>query len=515
MASIITVLSKPFRGLSGTRGAEYHQIASNQTQASQVEEGLILEKQPPSSWLQSAGGTSRLWALAPWFVAAPLGKTQRRLPKTSSTSYMNGIRGLACLIVFNFHVHYFHNGYVLNPFGAEPLEVNYHVTQLPILRVIYAGRAMVCLFFVLSGFVLSYSPLNKIKTATPSSFNDLVTGLSSSILRRFIRLFAPMAIPTFLTAIATWYYPYYEPGYWRESDPTFAQHLWQRIMIIMPLFNPFTWDDGYRPPGMDQCWTLALEYRGSMLIFLLCVTTARLTSRARKLTIGMTAVWGLYYGRWDVFCFMSGMFLAELRHAPLATEFPSLSNFGLPRPVRSALAVLLMVGSLVLISWPDRGHQGIEPYKTMDYYTPQMWKADEPQSFFWGSVGALGLMTSFENLPLMQRLFSTSPMLWLGETSFSLYLLHWVTFSWFGKAMMIHFTETLEWSRESSFYVMYFSVLAILFVASDYYWRAVDEKCVLLGKHLVDWLGVRNNNTLPTTVVRQDAPLADGETKIE
>lgn len=503
-----------------TWDAKYQPVASYRTRASleAQEEGLSPENQhlPRPQWLQPRAGNSWLWALAPWFVAAPLGKTKRRLPKSSSTSYMNGIRGIACLIVYNYHTNWFHNKYVLNPYGAEPVEENSHFTQLPIIRIIYGGRAMVSLFFVLSGFVLAYSPLQKITTRSPSSSNDLVTGISSSILRRFIRLFGPALIPMFLTGIATWNFPDFNPGNWRGGDPTFRFHMWQRYKMVEPLFNPFTWEV-YTPQGIDQCWTLALEYRGSMLVFLLCITTAQLTSRARKTVISITALWGLFYGRADVFCFLSGMFLADQRHSPLASEIPWLSNkLSIPRPIRSALAVVLMVCSLVLMSWPDHGHQGIEPYKTMDYYTPAMWRVDEPQSWFWGGVGSLGLMTSIENLPSVQRFLSTQFMLWLGETSFSLYLLHWVAFQWFGSVIKTYFVETVGWSKETSFYIMYFAVLAFLSVAADLYWRAVDEKCVMLGKYLVDWLGVhKDNHALPIRVAQQDEIMADEETKLE
>lgn len=103
------------------------------------------------------------WNLLPWFLTAPLGKTTRKLPKKTSTSYLNGIRGIACLIVYTVHVsmHYYKE-FTSNPYGAEPAASNHGFSQLPVIRIIYAGRGMVAIFFVLSGFVLTYSPLRKI-----------------------------------------------------------------------------------------------------------------------------------------------------------------------------------------------------------------------------------------------------------------------------------------------------------------------------------------------------------------
>ncbi|KAI0137443.1 acyltransferase 3 [Xylariales sp. AK1849] len=416
---------------------------------------------------------------------------------------MNGIRGIACLVVFNCHVTGFYYAASGIAYGTSPADENHMITQLPIVNIIYGGKGMVCIFFVLSGFVLAYSPLRKITAASPSSMEDLVSGLCSSLIRRGIRLFAPMIVLAFLTSLVTWHYPTFFPGHWRDGNPTYPQHLWRYAQAALTLMNPFSWN-AYQPVSFNHCWTLGLEYRGSMVIFLLCVMTSRLTTRCRKLAIGLIALWAFYNGRWGVFCFLSGMFLAELRYCPLASDF-SMTTLRIPRYVRPTMATVLLIPSLLLLGWPEKGSDQSEPFKTIYKLTPAMWSGGgEPTTLFWTSVGALGFLTAMENLPPAQWLFSTRPILYLGEISYSLYLIHWMIYLWLGVEMMGYFTATLGWSKLVGFYIMYFLTLALLLVASDYYWRVVDENCVRMGKVLVDRLGVHKSAVVSVPAVDEE-----------
>jgi peptidoglycan/LPS O-acetylase OafA/YrhL len=471
------------------------------------------------------------WTLLPWFLAAPLGKTKRKLPKKTSTSYLNGIRGIACLIVYTEHVsmHYYRD-FMSNPYGAEPAASNHGFSQLPIIRIIYAGKGMVAIFFVLSGFVLIYSPLKKITTmaerrqdhstalevgryshnATDSWTNilrqheglpgaqmptaptppsdELITGLCSSILRRGFRLFAPMLVVACMSCLITWHYPSFFPGNWRANDPTFLEHVWRFVGITLPVFNPFQWGT-YHPLSFNQCWTLPIEYRGSMVVFLMCIATARLTTRARKIVVLGLALWALYLQHGDVFTFLSGMFLAELRTRPLSDDMPFLTK--VPWPITYTLSVCVLLLSLMVMGWPENGPKDIEPFQTLLQFTPTAWRANaESVTFFWSYASAPFLLTAVENLPPAQWLLSIAPILYLGEISFALYLLHWMAFLWPGWEMMIRMVNVLHWPMDYSFYLMYFTILALLIVAADYFWRVIDERCVKIAKALVNWLGV-------------------------
>ncbi|KAI0175461.1 hypothetical protein BJ166DRAFT_588196 [Pestalotiopsis sp. NC0098] len=411
-------------------------------------------------------------------------------------------------------MHYYRE-FMMNPYGAEPAADNHGFSQLPVIRIIYAGKGMVAIFFVLSGFVLTYSPLKKItsiserhqdqgdaiesqefpvtrvSTSPTRAADELITGLCSSILRRGIRLFAPMLVIAWMSCLVTWYYPTFFPGNWRESDPTFLQHVWRFVGITLPVFNPFQWGI-YHPLSFNQCWTLPVEYRGSMVVFLMCMATARLRTRARKVIVLGSAFWALYLQHGDVFAFLCGMFLAELRFCPLSKDFSFLR--WVPRSVTYTLSICALFLSLMLMGWPENGPKDVEPFQTFLQLTPSAWKGSvETVTFFWSYATAPVLLAAVENLPPVQWLVSTAPMLYLGEISFAFYLLHWMGFLWPGWEMMIEMVNVQHWPKDPSFYLMYFTILGMLIVAADYFWRLVDEKCVKLGKALVDWLGIHKS----------------------
>ena len=109
---------------------------------------------------------------------------QRRLaphiPKTSRlgpTSYLDGLRGLASFIVF---AHHYTCEYV-NPYvayhGVNTEKLPSSPLQLPFIRVVYSGRPMVHIFFVISGFVLSKKPL---QLARAHDYDRLLTTSKAS-----------------------------------------------------------------------------------------------------------------------------------------------------------------------------------------------------------------------------------------------------------------------------------------------------------------------------------------------
>ena len=458
---------------------------------------------PQIQWLQPTTRSAWLWSVLPWFIAAPLGKTARTLPKVSSTSYLNGVRGIACFLVFNYHLTGHSFSYIHNAYCIDPVEDNSHLTQLPFINLIYASHGAVSVFFVLSGFVLSYSPLRIITSGAPA--DELLTGLSSALIRRGIRLFGPMIVLAGITCVFTYHYPSFHPGDWTNAETSFFSHIWRFVHISLPAMNPFSWEV-YHPPGFEQGWTLGMEYRGSLVIFLLCLAGAKLSSRARKCMLVSSAVWAIYWERWENWCFIWGMVIAELRFSPLSSD--SKISLKVPDIVKRMIATGLLLFSILLCSWPESGATATQPYKAISYLVPASWQfADE----FWYSVGAVGLLFAMENMPLVQWVMAWTPILYLGEISFSFYLLHWLIYLSLGVELQRYFDHIWGWSGVGGFYAMYGIVFLVLLVTSDWYWRGVDEKCVLLGKKVVDWLGISTTPARLAVVLEQDSEEGGGK----
>ncbi len=130
--------------------------------------------------------------LTPSFLQGRHAREQICPAKLSPTAYLDGMRGLAALFVF--FCHYFYQAFVIaEGWGCDT--TNYHILKLPFLRLWYQGPPAVCVFFVISGYALSYRPLKLIRSR---SFADFSTTMSSLVFRRGIRLYLPTAISTFM-----------------------------------------------------------------------------------------------------------------------------------------------------------------------------------------------------------------------------------------------------------------------------------------------------------------------------
>lgn len=130
--------------------------------------------------------------LVPSFLQGRHAREQLCPTKLSPTAYLDGIRGLAALFVF--FCHYFYQAFTIAE-GWGCGETNYHILKLPFLRLWYQGPPAVCVFFVISGYALSYRLL---KLARNRSYTDFSTAISSLVFRRAIRLYLPTAISTFM-----------------------------------------------------------------------------------------------------------------------------------------------------------------------------------------------------------------------------------------------------------------------------------------------------------------------------
>lgn len=170
-----------------------------------------------------------LVALLPSFVVSSKNKKPRKI---FPTSYLDGLRGVAAFFVV---VHHYTIAYTVSSAQGWGLDRGGVGSQnwfwlLPIIRVVHAGRFMVVIFFVLSGYVLSYRSL---KLARQGKQLELLDSLASSVFRRWLRLHLPVIASCFMAFMLARFNAWHNmPKGW-EHDPSGKTHL-EHVPVPFP-----------------------------------------------------------------------------------------------------------------------------------------------------------------------------------------------------------------------------------------------------------------------------------------
>ncbi|KAH8649699.1 hypothetical protein BGZ60DRAFT_551109, partial [Tricladium varicosporioides] len=171
-------------------------------------------------------------------------------------------------------------------------------------------------FFVISGFVLSYKPTKQIRAG---QYEALLDTLASSVFRRGLRLYLPVAAGTFLSMLIAYM------GWYRELPESstdalppnfdnFSDHFWHWRNHMVGISWPFqevTPNTPYGPPYNGHLWTIPIEYYGSIVVYGMVLGFSRCQALVRLVAFACVAMATLHYERWDLFLFLSGALLAE------------------------------------------------------------------------------------------------------------------------------------------------------------------------------------------------------------
>ncbi|KZL88128.1 hard surface induced protein [Colletotrichum incanum] len=215
--------------------------------------------------------------------------------------YLNGLRGLASLAVYIWHFSWPFQPHLFFAYGLD--SENNSFVQLPFIRLLYAGDAMVRVFFVLSGFVLCLGPLTAIRDGDTVT---LARRIASMGIRRGFRLFIPPLVMSLFTLTATcvgWLddLPSTTPPPSRQQQhaniPIHQMSLWLQLFdwlqwVLHSLVNPWaSAPDTTASQYGSQFWTIPPEFRCSMTTPVpRCIGTVDVLYGAEKRTRGVELI---------------------------------------------------------------------------------------------------------------------------------------------------------------------------------------------------------------------------------
>ncbi|EQL28129.1 hypothetical protein BDFG_09094 [Blastomyces dermatitidis ATCC 26199] len=337
-------------------------------------------------------------------------------PKKRDDNWIDGLRGIASFIVVTGHLLTAFAPILHSPSSSKegwPL-----LFQLPILRLCVGGRAAVCIFFIVTGFVNS---LNPVKNVQAGNTELALTNLAKATFTRSGRLF----FPTNIGATVAWAVCQLggfniarraDAGWVRMVSKVSGPTFWAAVKALLRNWTLF-WNDGsgtYDPVH----WTIVFFLSGSMRIYLTLLATSSVSSRWR-----VAIVVGLYIFSWCTSDYIVGINInSGLLLAHLQVTYGSRATSTLPK----ALPALLILTGLLITSFPQDNHDwtswSLAMRRIMLSITPA--SADRFIGRYWVNLGCTVLMTGVFFSRNARRILTLPLFNFLGRCSFPVYLLH-------------------------------------------------------------------------------------------
>lgn len=378
---------------------------------------------------------------------------------TEKITYLDGLRGIAAINVMIMHFFI-----VLAPAMIYSNRMPSHFGNLEQffsntpLGLIGAGNFSVCIFFVLSGYVLTYKYF---KTRD----NSIII---SSAVRRYIRLFVPVFATVMLSFLlsSTGLFHYYIEAVMISGNNNYANY-WTFTPNIVDAVKQAVWgsfftgDDIYNP----VLWTMTVEFYGSMLVFAMALLFGSQRSRWTFYLAAAVLFFNYYY-----LAFIIGMVLADTFNNK--TPAFKINN-------KIILSIILIFG-LFLGSYPIGTVANNSLYGFLNNGVFQIPKMT------YHIIGAGMTMYVLLNSRRLQNVFSSPVPVFLGKISYSLYLVHFLVISSFTCALFLALYPVLSYG--AAVLISCASSLLLIIPFSYLFYKYIDTAGVELSKIVYNWL---------------------------
>ena len=332
-------------------------------------------------------------------------KEKGKMESREKLTYLDGMRGLAAIVVvlshcFYWFTPYLHSGTRYNP---HPSSLEVMIVNSP-LTFLYRGGSAVWLFFVLSGFVLSYGLLKR---------KEDLNAFRAAAVKRYFRLNFPVFFAVMLgyAVMAVGAYKAQQFGVvnpfsliYTKVTPDFWQALKQAVYGAI-VYGDTTYN--------YVLWTISIELYGSFLIFaiialfggdlkvlrMVCLAVFLFALQSQDRTLNSMSL------------FVAGIFLATFKQ----------------NQCNSRLGVFFAI-SLVAVGLYMMGYYpSSSSYTVLTRFAVYM-RSELGSSTNWSrlysQVGVIVLLYSTLLTSSVLRPLGSSFFQWLGRISYSVYLLH-------------------------------------------------------------------------------------------
>lgn len=369
-------------------------------------------------------------------------------------NYLDGLRGIAAINVMIMHFFValapamVYGSKYPSHFGS--LDSVFSTTPLGLIG---AGNFSVCIFFVLSGYVLTQKFFK-------TKENSIII---SSAVRRYLRLFVPVFAAVMLSYLlaSAGLYRYYVETMMVSAGSNY-RHYWTFTPDILEAIKQAVWTSFFVGGTIHYnpvLWTMTIEFYGSMLVFTMALLFGTLRNRWTFYLAAALISINFYY-----LAFVIGMIFADL--------------FNSKKPMfktdNKIILFLILIFGLFLGSYP------VSPLTNNSLYAFLDIGLFEAPKVTYHVIGAGMIMYVLLNSRDLQNVFSSPVPLFLGKISYSLYLVHFLVISSFTCALFLFLYPVLSYG--SAFLVSVALSLLLIIPLSYLFYKYVDVAGVKLSK---------------------------------
>ncbi|ORY76309.1 acyltransferase 3 [Protomyces lactucae-debilis] len=436
--------------------------------------------------------------------------------KLRPTAWLDGLRGVAAFEVTLFH---YADVWTLTDmaYGVEGSRGQW--LRLPMIRSFYnSGRAMVCVFFVISGIVLTQRTLMLLRR---HDMEAAYSSLTSSVFRRALRLFPSPVISTFMALLLFRIFRIQPFGSNEETVPYFPSILdqiahWTKDTVrYLNLFEPNLKSAIVEGQFIGHAyanivWTIPMEFAGSLACYIQVLGTAKLQPRVRNAVLLGTALWAIMTYRWALFNFNIGIILGDVMLAESLESTQSASH-------HSKLGyILLFLAGIYMAGMPMRGpldsHEPAFGYNTIWRLTPER-LLNFNFNFTWWSLAGIAILWSCYRLAFLRRILEGGFCQYLGKLSFAIYLTHIMVRDCIGqqlKTILLYqfgCDEASSAIRQTIPLLLWYAVLLVVtFFVSGLFEKHIDVHVIQFAKYVEERMTALDK--APADVPLQTLPTA-------
>ncbi|KJK91909.1 hypothetical protein H633G_04234 [Metarhizium anisopliae BRIP 53284] len=335
---------------------------------------------------------------------------------------------------------------------------------------------MVTGFFLISGFVLSYRSVLLIRSG---EHERLSGSLVSLIFRRGFRLFLPPIAGIIFEKILV-------PCIYRSPPPvwTMISDVYAQTSAVMYCWR---WDE--HNVSLLHLWTIPIEFSCSMLLFLVIMGVSRLRTWMRLFVVGVLIIHSNASGHWAVLLFMAGLFIAETEVIIEQRKRSQKGNKSIGERMQwisrlqLAFWIAIFLVGLYLAGYPIHRVEISFDFRWVYPHTPKVYVDTEGFYLplkFWTSVSSVLVIVALFRVPTLQKAFTTPVAQYLGDVSYSVYLVHNAVqisigadikakvHSWFG-------ADNSQWKRAAILVLDIAFIMGIVIWVVDIFWRFVEK----------------------------------------